>query len=227
MLIVYFLRPYLRLPCTYHVWQVRLVFERLDADGLISQRPSDVPLGTIVDEVRLVDRTAPDGGFQEWKDYHWAQRILEKRAELNNGADPRSSLSGPSSPSSPSSPCSPSPSTRLLASSPSAEPFAYKPLQEEATEAGLEAKRLPAPGSVVSSARRQQHARGAKKIPHQLLTQKPSPALPCHARLGQAKPSQAKPSLAEPGRTRPSIGKANQRAKPSQLTQAEATELSV
>lgn len=60
---------------------VRLVFERLDAEGRIGQRAEGIPHGTMDGVVRLVDRTAPDKGFGEWKQHHWTQRVAEFKAK--------------------------------------------------------------------------------------------------------------------------------------------------
>lgn len=77
---------------------VRLVFERLDAEGLIQERPDGVPEGAMRGSVRLVKRGAADRGFGEWMQHHWAQRVAEAQAradeaEAQDAAGPRSSFS--------------------------------------------------------------------------------------------------------------------------------------
>lgn len=76
---------------------VRLVFERLDAEGRIGQRSGGVPLGAMDGVVRLVDRTAPDKGFGEWKQEHWTQRVAEFKARAY-GKEEENKISGPPSP---------------------------------------------------------------------------------------------------------------------------------
>jgi len=60
---------------------VRLVFERLDAEGLVGERVADVPPGTMQGSVRLVKRGADDRGYDEWREHHWTKRIAEAQAK--------------------------------------------------------------------------------------------------------------------------------------------------
>ena len=76
------------------VIDVRAVFAINLAEGRILQRPAATPVGA-TEEVpmregetfmsmpnALIDLTAEDGGFTEWRDHIWLKELKEERAKL-------------------------------------------------------------------------------------------------------------------------------------------------
>jgi len=52
----------------------RAVFRELQADGRIAHRGSE-PLGTEIGNIALVNTKAFDGGYKEWRQYHWEKQV--------------------------------------------------------------------------------------------------------------------------------------------------------